>query len=113
MTIKAMCFNCNEFLNSLNESFTLDAFWFEHYKTRYCTNKIIGLDGEQITCLIIYAERVKYYSLPFRDYNQPERSKREDCARCKKLQEPLNSCCFIEISQMRCSEHCGNTVSGK
>lgn len=42
--------------------------------------------------------------------NQPERSKREDCDRCNKLKQPLNDCCRIEISQMRCSEHCGNTV---
>jgi hypothetical protein len=44
------------------------------------------------------------------NYNQPERSKRENCERCNKLKEDLNDCCRIEISQMRCSEHCGNTV---
>jgi len=50
-----------------------------------------------------------WYPLP----NQPERSKREDCDRCTKLQEPINGCCYTEISQMRCSEHCGNTVRDK
>jgi hypothetical protein len=50
--------------------------------------------------------------------NQPERSKREDldCNNCKEIVRLMKyelspkTLALIDISKMRCSEHCGNTV---
>jgi hypothetical protein len=49
-----------------------------------------------------------------KNYNQPERSKREDLETpgiAKLDYEKINSASFCPCStEMRCSEHCGNTV---
>ena len=51
-----------------------------------------GIDDYCMPCLM----QLWRTGMP-RKRNQPERSKREDSQKC----------------EMRCSEHCGNTVSGK
>jgi hypothetical protein len=47
----------------------------------------------------------------------PDLRKRKDCEKCTILKRgytnDINSCCYMEISQMRCYEHCGNTMSHK
>lgn len=97
MELKALCSSCNEFLESINKKFTLEPFLHEHYKPRYCEKDWIGFDDQKISCLTIYGHTVKYFSkFPSKLVQslQPERSKREDSQEC----------------EMRCSEHCGNTV---
>jgi|GEM_PF-4559859 hypothetical protein len=80
---------------------------YYYIATKESDNKWISNCGNNIV-------DVTYYEPLF---NQPERSKREDCEKCTILKRgdtnDINSCCYMEISQMRCSEHCGNTVSHK
>lgn len=61
MKIKAICNECNEYLADFNEYFSLDPFFHEHYKTRYCTEDSIGLDGKKISCLEIYVASLKHF----------------------------------------------------
>jgi hypothetical protein len=87
-----------------------------------CRNPIKE-DGRVYGCYYFFMQ----YCL--KNYNQPERSKREDLDCCKKvgiLEELLectdaaycddhkvhrdNLLALITLSKMRCSEHCGNTV---
>jgi len=63
-----------------------------------CRNNFLDIEGRLKTCLRYITERlVATKTVQFTNHNQPERSKREDSHKC----------------EMRCSEHCGNTVRDK
>lgn len=65
----------------------------------------------------------KNWGSHYKNNNQPERSKREDshkcsCTACKFNLKHADLCPLVnftmqESCEMRCSEHCGNTVRGK
>lgn len=72
-----MCKDCNDFLNDYNDFFSLDPFCMEHHKVKYCENKMVDLNDDPLSCIMIYSTNLKKFSYPYSS-NQPERSKREN-----------------------------------
>jgi len=94
--IMKMCVTCKQVLSWFNHDFRLESFWsavedpvfLSFQMNRLCKSNFLDSDNKVKTCLQFYAEKLTQY------INQPERSKREDSQKC----------------EMRCSEHCGNTM---
>jgi hypothetical protein len=80
MLVIGICDACNEYLADYNDSFTLDPFLFEHYKTRDCHGGWIGLDDKPISCLTIYAHNLERFSKPFphKEYGEKLNKKSKD-----------------------------------
>jgi hypothetical protein len=84
-----------------------------------CNSQFLDIDNQVKSCFQAYIEQLIYkYKYVLTPHNQPERSKREDSncfMDCKRsMCDGWDNCicgdhihCKIE---MRCSEHCGNTV---
>jgi hypothetical protein len=92
----------------------------------YEDDEIVLFDKESpkwicLPCKAEFDRRLKIFLIEFFN-NQPERSKREDSSICdeaiREMKEFLDStfdmrmqyCHEQLIEEMRCSEHCGNTV---
>jgi len=85
------CKKCNKLELNLNVDYP--AFW---YKKSIDDGKNwfwLCAECDDNFCAL-YREKLRFL---FKEFIQPERSKREDSHSC----------------EMRCSEHCGNTVRGK
>ena len=62
MSLDTMCEKCNNFLMEFNAAFTLHPFWFEVYRMKNCSKKIIGLDDNTMNCLEVYGKKLLYFT---------------------------------------------------
>jgi hypothetical protein len=78
-------------------------------------NKHFGYFNKYITCedCVIKLENLLKIEkeITIDNFFQPERSKREDATNCRWNERFKEKCNSKNKYAMRCSEHCGNTVS--